>query len=240
MNTILLQETPFQEKLRHQWERWAQQRKHYPDTVIWWERFVKRKIRHLFLSEGTERRWEETTMENFYHVCLYDILQDTNPQKEKTATLDHLKAKLVRLYSTKLARGTIDAHNLDTLQGERVSLFHFLKRRTQRELRTITSVQDPVRGTHTSTKGIVNVISASIRRKYEPMQEEGECVTHMATAGHRQLPAFWRDALDKPITLDELQIGVNNGRGNKAPEICFEYFKAIWGAVKGDVLALFN
>lgn len=63
--------------------RWAQERKHISNGVMWWERFVKRKIRHPFVSEGTERRREETTMEIFYHACLYDVLQDTKPQEEK-------------------------------------------------------------------------------------------------------------------------------------------------------------
>jgi hypothetical protein len=98
---------------------------------MWWERFVKRKIRHLFVSEGTERRRKETTMENFCHACLYDVLQGTNPQEEEMAILNNLKAKLVRLYRTKLARGAIDTHKLDTLQRERVSVFHLLKRRTR-------------------------------------------------------------------------------------------------------------
>lgn len=87
-----------------------------------WERFVERKIRHLFVSEGTERRREETKIENFYHAFLYDVLQDTKPQEEKMVTLNHSKAKLIRLYSTKLARGNIDTHNLDKLHGERVCL----------------------------------------------------------------------------------------------------------------------
>jgi hypothetical protein len=56
-------------------------------------------------------------------------------------------------------------------------------------------------------------------------------------------PAFWRDALEKPITLEKLQIAVNKRGGNKAPGrdgMCLEFFKATWGFVKGNMLALFN
>jgi len=39
----------------------------------------------------------------------------------------------------------------------------------------------------------------------------------MAKAGHQRLAEGWKEALDVPITLDELQRAVNKGGGNKAP-----------------------
>jgi hypothetical protein len=33
---------------------------------MWWERVAKKKIRPLFLLDGSERRREEAKMENFY------------------------------------------------------------------------------------------------------------------------------------------------------------------------------
>jgi hypothetical protein len=46
-----------------------------PHMVLWWERVVKGQIRRLFIRDGTERRREETHVENVYCACLYDALQ---------------------------------------------------------------------------------------------------------------------------------------------------------------------
>ena len=80
-----------------------------------------------------------------------------------------LKAKLVKLYSTRLSRGTAEKHTKYMFQEEWMPLFHLIKRRTKREQRTITNVQDPVSGTQTSTKGIVDAFNSFLRRKYGPV-----------------------------------------------------------------------
>jgi hypothetical protein len=58
------------------------------------------------------------TMYNFYNACLYDVLQGTKHNVEIMATLNQLKAKIVRLPSTRLQRGTIDTHDPGTIQGK--------------------------------------------------------------------------------------------------------------------------
>jgi len=44
----------------------------YSDVV---ERAAKTQIRKHFIREGTERRREAKTTDNYYHACLYDLLQ---------------------------------------------------------------------------------------------------------------------------------------------------------------------
>jgi len=53
----------------------------------------------------------------------------------------------------------------------------------------------------------------------------------MAEAVHRLLSDEWKEALDMPLTSEELQRAVNKGGGNKAPGndgIGLEFFKATW------------
>ena len=38
--------------------------------VLWWERVAKVHIERLFIREGTERRHEETQMENLLRLSL--------------------------------------------------------------------------------------------------------------------------------------------------------------------------
>ena len=123
---------------------------------------------------------------------------------EGVASVNRIKAKIVKLYSARLACGTIEIPNQDMLQNERMYLLHLIKRRQRWEQRTITKVQDPVSGTRTTTTGIVNVFSSFLRQKFMPILVDDECVRQMVEAGHLRLSENWKEALDKPITSDEL------------------------------------
>ena len=64
MNIKFMDEKSFQHRLQQQWSRWVQQGKNYTDRVTWWERYAKKKIRYLFIKEGTERTREAEINEN--------------------------------------------------------------------------------------------------------------------------------------------------------------------------------
>jgi exonuclease III len=100
MNIALAQNMALQEKLRQQWIRWKQQRKYFPNIVMWWERVVKKQIRLFFIREGTEARRDAREMENFYQACLYDLLQMPEQHENRMAKINQLKAKLVNLFNT--------------------------------------------------------------------------------------------------------------------------------------------
>ena len=138
MNIALAQNISLQEKLRQQWIRWKQQRKYFPNIVMWWERVVKKQIRLLlFIREGTETQRDAREMENFYHACLYDLLQMPEQHEERTAKINHLNAKLVNLFNTR-ARGMMEVPPPDLYEDELMSLFHLIKRRQRQDQRTIT------------------------------------------------------------------------------------------------------
>ena len=80
---------------------------------------VKKQIRLLFIREGTEARRDAREMENFYHACLYDLLQMPEQHEKQTAKINHLKAKLVNFFNTKRARGIIEVPPPDLYQNDR-------------------------------------------------------------------------------------------------------------------------
>jgi hypothetical protein len=73
--------------------------------------------------------------------------------------------------------------NQDKLQEERMSLFHLIK---LRERLTSTHVHDPVSEMQTTTRGIVNIFSSYLRRKYGPLTVDDECVKKMTDAGYQR------------------------------------------------------
>jgi hypothetical protein len=60
--------------------------------LIWWERVAKPQISEIFISEGTERRRDDNTLENVHHACLYEVIQYPH-QVEGMAAVNRIKAK---------------------------------------------------------------------------------------------------------------------------------------------------
>ena len=84
-------------------------------------------------------------------------------------------------------------------------------------------------------------ISFFLRRKYEPVAVDEECVAYMAEAGKRALPAAWRDLLVQPVSLKEVHITVRKGGRNKAPGsdgIELEFYKLDWATIQDDIGAM--
>jgi exonuclease III len=66
MNTRILKETPFKERMTHKWQEWERLKGEYRDLTMWWEKYVKKELRYPFIIEGATRRREDTATENFY------------------------------------------------------------------------------------------------------------------------------------------------------------------------------
>jgi hypothetical protein len=55
----------------------------------------------------------------------------------------------------------------------------------------IRSVQDEHGNTQTTTNGIMPAFTTFLRRKYEPIAVEDECIETMAEIGRKDLPTAW-------------------------------------------------
>ena len=153
---------------------------------------AKKKLRKLLIREGTVRRRNDLALGNLYHAALYDLLQSSSPHEDKIVTINHIKAKIVRLYAARLVLGSIKLQDTDALLTERKTLFQPIRRRRMRVQCTITSVHDPVSGMPSSTtKGIVNVFSTSLRLKYSPLPVADESIRRMAEEGFSRLSEEW-------------------------------------------------
>ena len=107
-------------------------REKYPNSVMWWENYVKKKITYIFMTEGKERARDDKMMENFYYACRYDILQEPTQPKEKSASLHQLKAKIIRLQNKRMQTITIDARDPKMYEGENPSIFRLIQGRKRR------------------------------------------------------------------------------------------------------------
>jgi hypothetical protein len=55
LNTNVLEDPTSRSCIQQEWTRWRLQEGKFPDMIKWWEKYVERKIRFLFIQEGTEK-----------------------------------------------------------------------------------------------------------------------------------------------------------------------------------------
>jgi hypothetical protein len=82
-----------------------------------------------------------------------------------------------------------------------------------------------------------------LRRKYEPIAVDGECVAYTTEVRRRELPTAWKDLLETPISPEEVHLAVIKGAKNKAPGsggIGLEFYKTYCAKIKDDISAMMN
>jgi zona occludens toxin (predicted ATPase) len=122
MDAALLSDAGVHETIQQRWMGWKRQRNLYHHIVIWWERVAKKQLRKLLITEGAVRRRDDLALGNFYHAALYDLTQSPPPHEDKITTINHIKAKIFRIYAARLRHGNIELQDTDALQTERTTL----------------------------------------------------------------------------------------------------------------------
>jgi hypothetical protein len=97
MYTSFFHEKAFLAMLHEQWANWQNHKRFYPNSVVWWGRYIKGQIRKILIGEGTTRNQDRNRLENFYYDAICTALKDANPKAVTYATLDALIAKILRL-----------------------------------------------------------------------------------------------------------------------------------------------
>jgi len=91
---------------------------------MWWERLVKKKIRHFYKQEEMERNRDYVILENHYYECIYDIIAQNSPHEEKLPRLNRLKASTVKMQSARLQTMTLDTQETDRMDDEHPTIYH--------------------------------------------------------------------------------------------------------------------
>jgi len=217
MNAKLMEEATFRDRLQQVRSKWEHRRKKHPNSVMWWESYVKKKIRYIFMTDGKERARDDKMIENFYYNCIYDILQEPTQPREKSIKLRQLKAKIIRLHNKRLQATTVDARDPTIYQGQNPPLFHLIQGRKRRDARMILEIQDENGILQSTTRDILNTFVGHMKRKYGPIQVVDGRVDQMVNAGHIRVAEEWVDMIDMSITAEKLQTVLHRMTGNKVP-----------------------
>jgi len=219
MNISLLHDATFMSVVKTQWTRWQEHKKFYPNTVIWWGRYAKRMIRQICIQEGTSRRRDRQTLENFQYEAIYTALQEDKLRDTTFLTLKQLKAKIVRLYHEPHQHLFLLNDDQNTMEDEEPSLHHLLKRHKRQESRMVNSVYDKDGNTQTTPMNVLRTFTMFMKKKYDTIQVDSDSVNRMLRRSKKHIPQEANDALDAPITIDELHIAVKQGKNTKYPAV---------------------
>ena len=179
MNVAYLHEKTFRDNLNTRWTQWQQHKRFYPNTVQWWGRYVKRMVRQIFTSEGTGRRRDRQTLENFYYDAICTVLQADTITDSSYVTLKTLKAKIVRLHMEPHKRLFLHMDEQDKFEDETPSLYHLLKLRKRQESRTIDRFYDSEGNLHTSPHTILRIFMEFMQKEYSIITVDDGCLNHM-------------------------------------------------------------
>jgi hypothetical protein len=216
-------------------------KKHYPTSVMWWNRLIKRRIKLQFITEGAERRRDRKQMESFYYEEINSILRDNTTGTQTTTKLKELKAKIVRLHGIEQQKRLLDIGEQDRLTTEIPSIFHLTRTKKRQEMRNTQRITDRHENIREDTINILRTFTEHLKEKYEALHVNTDEVEMMGHSIPTQVSHEANIALEGLISMDELKEAIRSGKNLKAPGsdgISQEFYKAQWNTIKHEMLEI--
>jgi hypothetical protein len=86
---------------------------------------------------------------------------------------------------------------------------------------------------------ILKTFKAYTLEKFSGIYTDSDSLRRLLVNGHNTLPPEAAEAIDKPISLEELKRAVQKGKPNKAPGgdgISHDFYKTMWDTIKYELL----
>jgi hypothetical protein len=243
MNITLLEESSFRETIKEQWGKWQKCIRYYPNKVICWDKYVKRKIQQTFQLEGAARNRDRRELVNYYNDMIYSVIRDPSPQAKKAIHLRKLKDKITRLHSIQQREVLLETEDRDKIEGETLTIYQYQKTRKWRTMRTITHGLDENGVMKTGQTDVMNIFTEHMTRRFSHIPIDERHIQELVSCGMTTLPMTVNVALDEPITMDELLAAVRKGKAHTLPGqdgICHEFYRMTWDIIKQGILDVMN
>ena len=243
MDPMLRHDENIKRRIRYEWVRWRNHKRYYPDVTMWWERYVKKQLRHLIRQEDSKHNKGHRLMENHLYGCIYDILRSDAPETENLPALRRYKAKIVRLHASRMKKVLLDNNAQDKIDGEEPTLFHILKMINRRETWAIHQVQDLQRNIITRPQDIINTFVTHLRQTYGPIALDTTCISILENIIQPTCPMKYSNQLEQPITCEEILTAMRAGARHRAPGtggISLEFHTSKWETIKTEIHNLLN
>jgi len=103
------------------------------------------------------------------------------------------------------------------MDDEEPSLHHVLKIHKRQESRMVNSIYDDDVNIQTTPMNILHTFTMFMKKKYDTIHVDSDSVYRMLHRTNKPIHQEPNDALDAPITMDELHITVKHGKNTKHP-----------------------
>jgi len=172
MDISILDDNTFSDSLMLLWCKWKQNMNYYPNTVLWWNRYVKKRIRQTFQREGASRNRDRKDMEDFYYKAVYHALQSFPTTENLAIAIRRLKAKILRLQSKHMRGVLMDTDGNDVASNEDITTCHYMRSRKRSKARMVSNIIDHQGQTKTDHVSVMRMLKEHLDLKYCNIQSD--------------------------------------------------------------------
>jgi hypothetical protein len=126
MKASLLDDRVFQTTLKNLWTSWTMSKEYYPTELLWWERYIKRRIKTNFIRENAAKNKENKDMEEFYYATIDQAMKSNGNPTSRAIAIRHLKAKLLKVLNKQRRNILLDTAEHDLIEGEGITTHQYI------------------------------------------------------------------------------------------------------------------
>ena len=134
-----------------------------------------------------------------------------------SAAKDVITSKITRLHYEEQRRRFLRNDDCDRLESENLSLYHILKARRRQETTTIPTLHDENGVPQTTMANILKNFKNYVQEKFGNIPIDGISLRRLLDNGHSTLPLDAAEAIDTPVTQEDLKCAERKGKPNGDP-----------------------
>jgi hypothetical protein len=142
LNVSLLHKAVFHAEVIQKWRDWTRCQRYFPNLLMWWNRYVKVRIKRTFTVEGATRTRDLKLMEEFHYSAMYAAMRTIDDPHALHTALGVLKENIFMLHQTASLRYFLDSTEEERQENERPTLFHLITKWRRQKHRHAIVVQD--------------------------------------------------------------------------------------------------
>jgi hypothetical protein len=177
-----------------------------------------------------------------FTIGVHDLLQHPTDLSAMHLKLKYYKAKIIQLHNQQLQHLQAVLRDATPAPGEKMSLFQIIWRQKRRTSNLISTITDMNGITHSTQHDISRTFYTELQALFDHLPTLDEQTNTIYQAISTSISTDTQKNLDRPITLQELQIAIAQAPRNKSPGIdgiTAEFYQ--WGAnIVQDLLHMYN
>ena len=244
LNTSLLEDSLIKARFKNLWDSLKLEISKYQNVNIWWDVFVKEKIRVFFIKEGKQVNQKRYGLIKYLECCLHSLY---NEDSDKYDEIRILKNRIDNLKNEILDGVRVRNKITEQVEGEKISA-HLIGRQSVTQSRqVITSLNTDDEGNGSRVVDTQDEINTYVVEFYSDLYQEKTCNSHQQQFFLSQIQENITNSDNEDLTknVDEFEIfsTIRNMGLSKSPGIDgipLEFYIAYWEIIKVELCEIYN